>query len=149
MVNNLRDMLALHEGRVPHAYQDSLGYWTIGVGHLIDKRRGGKLPDHFIDLLLDYDIEKHRAELFRALPWAETMDPVRQAVLIDMTFNLGIAGLLNFKNTLAAVKEQRWDDAARGMLASKWAGQVGSRATRLSDMMRSGRWPSEVFVGPY
>ena len=148
-MNTIREMLSLHEGRVPHAYQDSLGYWTIGVGHLIDRRKGGKLPESIIDSLLDYDIEKHSAELFQALPWVKELDQVRQNVLIDMTFNLGINGLLGFKNTLQAVKEKRWDDAAEGMLSSRWAKQVGTRAVRLSDMMRSGRWPGEVFVGPY
>jgi lysozyme len=147
-MNNVREMLAYHEGRVPHAYQDSLGYWTIGVGHLIDRRKGGRLPEKIIDMLLDHDIAEHSAELYRALPWALELDPVRQAVLVDMTFNLGIHGLLGFKNTLQAVKDKRWQDAATGMLGSKWADQVGSRADRLADMMRSGQWPS-VFVGPY
>jgi lysozyme len=148
VVTNIRELVELHEGRVHHAYQDSLGFWTIGVGHLIDPRRGGKLPDKIIDDLLDYDIEAHAKELFAALPWAKDLDPVRQAVMIDMTFNLGIYGLLGFRNTLRAIKEQRWEDAAKGMLASKWAGQVGSRAVRLADMMRTGQWPA-VFVGPY
>lgn len=149
MPTNLRELISLHEGRVPHAYQDSLGYWTIGVGHLIDKRKGGRLPEQVIDLLLDYDIAEHSRGLFTAAPWIMELDEVRKAVLVDMAFNLGIKGLLGFKNTLAAVKEGRWDDAAAGMLASRWASQVGARASRLADMMRSGRWPSDVFVGPY
>lgn len=148
LVNNLREMLSLHEGRVKHAYQDSLGYWTIGVGHLIDKRKGGYLPEPIIDLLLEHDITEHSRQLFTALPWVMELDEVRKSVLVDMAFNLGIAGLLGFKNTLAAVKEGRWEDAARGMLASKWASQVGGRAVRLADMMRTGRWP-DVFVGPF
>lgn len=147
-MNNLRSLIELHEGRVPYAYQDSLGFWTVGVGHLIDRRKGGRLPDHIIDALLDYDIERHSAELFEALPWVKDLDEVRRTVLIDMTFNLGIGGLLGFKNTLRAIKENRWEDAAKGMLASKWATQVGSRAVRLADMMRTGQWPT-VFVGPY
>jgi len=148
MVNNLRDMLSLHEGRVKHAYQDSLGYWTIGVGHLIDKRKGGALPESIIDALLEYDIMEHSRHLFTALPWVMDLDEVRKSVLVDMAFNLGVAGLLGFKNTLAAVKEGRWEDASKGMLASKWADQVGTRAERLADMMKTGRWP-DVFVGPF
>lgn len=148
-MNNLRDMLSLHEGRIPHAYQDSLGYWTIGVGHLIDKRKGGKLPEPIIDALLDFDIHEHSQELFKRIPWALSLDEVRRAVLTDMAFNLGVAGLMGFKNTLAAVKDKRWDDAAKEMLNSKWASQVGPRALRLAEMMRTGRWPNDVFVGPY
>lgn len=147
-MNNLRDMLSLHEGRVPYAYRDSLGYLTIGVGHLVDRARGGRLPEHIIDALLDWDIEQKQKELFAALPWVRDLDPVREAVLTDMAFNLGIQGLLGFKRTLAAVKDGRWQDAATFMLQSKWAGQVGVRALRLSDMMRTGEWPT-VFVGPY
>lgn len=142
MIDNTRDLLSLHEGRVSHVYQDSLGYWTIGVGHLVDKRKGGKLPDSIIDALLDLDIEDHQTALYEALPWVRDIDPIRQAVLTDMAFNLGVPGLLGFRNTLQAVREGRWDDAASGMLASKWAGQVGRRAARLAGMMRTGLWPT-------
>lgn len=136
----LRKQIERDEGRIPHVYFDSLGYATIGVGHLVDDRRGGKLPEFLIDALLDYDIDEHRRALMAALPWALNLDPVRQGVLINMAFNLGVAGLLKFVNTLAAVKEGRYQDAARMMLESKWATQVGPRAKRLSIQMESGVW---------
>jgi lysozyme len=138
---NIRDLISLHEGRVPYGYPDSLGYLTIGVGHLIDKRKGGKLPEQLIDALLDYDINVHAEGLRNALSWVKNLDPVRYAVLVDMAFNLGVAGLLTFKNTLRAVEEGRYLDASAGMLASKWATQVGSRARRLARMMSTGSWP--------
>lgn len=152
-VNNLRELIELHEGRVPHAYQDSLGYWTIGVGHLIDRRKGGKLPEWIIDLLLDLDIRAHERELLKHQPWVAGLDPVRRAVLVDMAFNLGLEpfdndGFKDWPITLKAIKEHRWEDAAEAMLDSKWATQVGARALRLADMMRTGQWPV-VFVGPY
>jgi GH24 family phage-related lysozyme (muramidase) len=89
MVANVRELLIRHEGSVPHAYQDSLGLWTIGVGHLIDQKKGGALPQPIIDQLLDYDIDAHTRALFSDLPWVAQLDAVRQAVLIDMHFNLG------------------------------------------------------------
>jgi lysozyme len=144
MPERLRELLSLHEGRVEHAYQDSLGYWTVGVGHLIDKAKGGHLPEHIIDLLLDYDIAKHSDELYEALPWVSRLDEVRRAVLVDMAFNLGIRGLLGFRNTLNAVHDARYADAADGMMASKWAKQVGRRASRLATMMKTGQWPQEL-----
>lgn len=137
----LRKLIELHEGRVPHAYQDSLGYWTIGVGHLIDKRKGGKLPDSIIDILLEHDIHEHRKEMLAALPWANQLDEVRQAVLTDMAFNLGVNGLLGFKNTLESVRLGLYHKAAGQMLQSKWATQVGQRANRLAVMMETGKWP--------
>jgi lysozyme len=64
---------------------------------------------------------------------------VRQNVLADMCFNLGIGGLLSFKNTLAMVEHGKYEEAAAAMLQSKWATQVGQRAIELSEMMRTGR----------
>ena len=126
------------EGVVPHAYQDSLGYWTVGVGRLIDKRRGGKLSDDEIDYLLVNDITRFVDELDARLPWWRTLSPVRQRVMVNMAFNLGTAGLLGFRNTLKPVEAGRYDLAARGMMASKWATQVKGRAVRLAEMMRAG-----------
>jgi len=137
---NVRQLIEMHEGRVAHAYEDSLGLLTIGVGHLIDERRGGKLPDAIIDALLDLDIQEHAAELFASLPWARDLDPVRQAVLVDMHFNLG-RGLLGFKETLRHFQAHEWEAAAEAMMESTWAKQVGARATQLRDMVRTGEWP--------
>jgi lysozyme len=141
VIDNPVALLSLHEGRINHAYQDSLGYWTIGVGHLIDPRKGGRLPEHIIDALLEYDIAVHWQELEEALPWVTELDKVRQTVLLDMAFNLGIKGLLGFKRTLPAVKAGRYQEAASRMLQSLWARQVKTRAVRLSRMMETGQWP--------
>lgn len=141
MITNIKDLLIRHEGIVPHAYQDSLGYWTIGVGHLIDKRRGGKLSQAIIDAILLEDIE----DVKRNLPsWIspDTLGDVRYAVLVDMGFNLGVAGLLEFKRTLGLVSEGRYEEASVAMMESKWAKQVGPRASRLSLMMKTGEWPT-------
>lgn len=143
-MSKIHKLLSLHEGRVPYAYQDSLGYWTIGVGHLIDRAKGGRLPEDIIDLLLDHDIEEHSEALYRALPWVMELDEVRRSVLIDMAFNLGVAGLLKFKRTLKAVQDRDYTPASVYMLQSLWARQVGSRSKRLSLMMRTGQWPKEV-----
>ena len=152
--SNVRDLITLHEGRVPYAYTDSLGYLTIGIGHLIDKRLGGRLPDHIIDALFDHDLASHRQELEKALPWLYTLDPVRQAVLLDMTFNLGPEpfdgdGFKDWPKFVQQVRQRRFDAAADNMLSTLWARQVKGRAVRLADMMRTGRWPGEVFVGPF
>lgn len=99
--------------------------------------------------LLSNDIGRTEADLDRNFPWWRTLSDARQRVLLNMTFNMGIGrraapgkparGMLSFENgTLRAVKEGRFDDAAKGMLASQWAGQVGARAVRLAAMMRAG-----------
>jgi lysozyme len=137
---NLRSLLERDEGRVRHAYQDHMGYWTLGVGRLIDSRKGGGLSDEEIDFLLDNDIKAKTAEVRKALPWFDRLDEVRQAVLVSMAFQMGTAGLLKFKNTLALIERGDYPAAARGMLESLWAKQTPLRAARLADMMEEGAW---------
>src|SRR5690606_30269956 len=111
-----------------------LGYWTIGIGHLIDKRKGGKLSDAARQFIFNEDVDEAVADLDKNLPWWKEMTEARQRVLVNMRFNLGMAGLLTFKNTLAYMKAGDYEKAAKGMLDSKWATQVGARATRLATM---------------
>lgn len=124
------------EGVINYAYQDSLGYWTIGVGHLIDKRKGGKMPDVIIDMLLRYDIDEKIAELNEKLPWWGFLDEPSQRVIVNMAFNLGVEGLLKFGKFMDALKDGDRNRAASEMLDSKWAEQVGARATRLATIIR-------------
>lgn len=144
MLENLKKKLKKDEGVIPFAYQDSLGYWTIGVGHLIDRRKGGELPDHIVELLLEYDIQKHTEELYKALPWVEAIPEVRRSVLICMAFQLGVDGLLKFKRSLAEVKAGNWDRAADYFLESKVAReQTPKRWKRFADQLRKGEWVYE------
>lgn len=116
-------------------YTDTVGKLTIGVGrNLTDVG----ISEDECTALLQNDIAKVLAQLDRSLPWWRKLDPVRQRVLVNMAFNMGMTGLLTFKNTLAAVQSGSYTAAAAGMLASKWATQVGARAERLADMMRTG-----------
>lgn len=137
---NLRTLLERDEGRRKSVYQDHLGFWTLGVGRLVDGRRGGGLSDEEIDFLLDNDIKAKTAEVRAALPWFDSLDEVRQAVLVSMAFQMGTAGLLKFKNTLSMIERGDYSGAAHGMLESLWAKQTPLRATRLADMMEEGKW---------
>lgn len=137
---NLRDLLKRDEGCVLHAYRDSLGYLTIGVGRLVDERKGGGISQAEADMLLDNDIGSCRAAIEDCLPWAVKLDEVRFAVLVSMAFQMGIAGLLQFKQTLGHVELGEYDAAAQGMLSSRWAKQTPERAGRLAEMMKTGEW---------
>ena len=130
--------LIRHEGKKNVAYQDSLGYWTIGVGRLIDGRKGGRVTDEEIMIMLKNDVDKCVKELDQSIPWWRTLSSNRQAVLTNMCFNLGLKGLMGFKNTLEMIRTGQYDKAAAGMLKSKWATQVGRRANELSEMMKNG-----------
>lgn len=133
--DELRSMLVLHEGLRLHPYQCTAGKTTIGVGRNLDDR--GITQDEAM-YLLERDIDAVEADLDARMSWWRDMTPARQAVLADMCFNLGIGRLSGFVNTLKAMREGRYDDAAKGMLDSLWAQQVGNRAQRLARMMRDG-----------
>lgn len=116
-------------------YQCTAGKTTIGVGRNLDDRG---ITEHEADHLLLNDIELVTVHLDKHIPWWRDMSDARQRVLANMCFNLGISGLLYFKNTLASMKAGKYNDAADGMLKSLWAKQVGNRAVRLAKMMREG-----------
>lgn len=145
---NTNDTLLIHELRRDEGvrykpYFDTVGVETIGVGHNMKVKPLPKtwtipLSDDEVDLLLSWDLVEVFDGLDKKLPWWRDLSYARQRVLANMAFNLGVDGLLTFKNTLAAVKSGRYQDAANGMLASKWATQVGDRAKRLAALMVNG-----------
>ncbi len=137
MIMALHRQLIRYEGLKLRPYKDTVGKLTIGVGRNLDDVG---ISEQEAMILLDNDIERARLDLAKALPWVKTLDSVRQDVLINMAFNMGIGGLLTFKNTLASIKAGDYADAANKMLQSKWARQVGLRASELSQMMRTGQY---------
>lgn len=137
---NLREQLIAEEGNIPYAYQDHLGFWTIGVGILIDKRKGGHLRPEEINFILDNRIALKGAEVDKALPWAKTLNEPRRAVLIGMAFQMGLDGLLDFKNTLKLIQAGKYAEAGKNMMLSLWAKQTPGRAQRMADQMATGEW---------
>jgi len=124
-------------------YRDTKGIPTVGVGHNLQAAplpAGWTYPltDDQVNQLLRIDLTNVFSDLNRDLPWWADLNDVRQRVIANMMFNLGSNRLLGFKNTLAAMRQGRYDDAAAGMLNSAWASQVGARAQRLAQMMRTG-----------
>lgn len=140
MIQSIYDQLRRDEVEVLHAYTDSLGYLTIGVGRLIDERRGGGISEDESDYLLHNDVKRVTAALANKLPWLANLDDVRQAVFTNMAFQLGVAGLLSFRNTLACAERGDWAGTAKCMLDSKWARQTPERARRLAKQIETGAW---------
>lgn len=131
----LKLQLMRHEGVRLFPYQDTVGKWTIGVGRNISDK--GISHDE-AQFLLENDIDECVADC-QSFPWFAGLDPIRQRVILDLRFNLGPSRLRAFRNTLSAVERGDWDGACRGLSQSKWAQQVGRRATRLIAMMRTGQ----------
>lgn len=140
MIERLVKQLRLHEGSRQFAYEDHLGYVTVGVGRCLDEKVGLGLSEAEIDFLLKNDIERCTAELQQRFDWFDGLDEVRKVALIDMNFNMGITRLSKFKNMLSALEEARYDDAATEALDSRWAKQVGQRSINVSEMLRTGEY---------
>ena len=104
---------------------------------MIDPRLGGGISKFEAECMLERDIGKALDLLHTNLgPWWREMSEPRQRGLINMSFNLGTR-LMNFRKMLAAMEAGDWELAADEALNSKWAGQVGARATRIADLFRS------------
>ncbi len=136
----LEQKLIEHEGIKKSAYQDSEGFWTIGCGRLIDAKRNAGLSVAEVMYLLRNDIERIYNELCD-YTWFKQQNDVRQGVIMELAFNIGIQGLLGFEKMIEALTESQSVVAAKEMLNSKWATQVSPK--RVSDMvqrMRTGRY---------
>lgn len=141
MRSELTRQLRGDEGVKATVYKDHLGFDTIGVGRLVDPRKPGSgLRTHEIDFLLQNDINERIDQLMRRLPWFQDLDDVRKGVLLNMSFQMGVDGLLGFKNTLAMVERGDYLKASEGMLQSLWARQTPERAKRMAVQMKTGEW---------
>jgi lysozyme len=133
--NEMVKQLAIHEGLRLKPYRCTAGKLTIGVGRNIEDV--GITAEEALYLLRN-DIVRTRYALEKAVPSYLRLSMPRRKALIDMCFNLGLAGFLKFKKFLAAVEVGDFNRAADEMLSSAWAGQVGQRAQALAAMMREG-----------
>ena len=152
----LMEKLIAHEGLRLQVYKDSLGIATIGIGRNLEDR--GITPEELewmdipnMDTIYQYGISEADAmylaqndvqiveeELLRSHPCVENLDAVRQLVLVDMAFNMGVPRLGKFKKMWAAIHKNNFEEAAKEMLDSRWANQVKSRATKLAHAMHTG-----------
>lgn len=154
-MTTLVDLIAFEEGWREKPYLCSEGYPSTGFGFKIGPK-GAPISQYQFTLpieagaaWLESILTKTRSDMMRLPRIAAAMnacDEVRQAVLISMAYQMGLDGLDQFKNTLKAVAECRWDDAASGMLDSKWAKQTSGRAKRHAEQMRTGEWAKEYFA---
>lgn len=133
--------LIADENEILHAYQDHLGFWTIGVGILIDERKGGGITQDESRYLLRNRVRRKQAECESRFEWWNAIDSVRQQVIICMAFQLGTNGVANFKRMCAALRIRDYITASIEMLDSSWAKtQTPARAKRMAQIMRSGEW---------
>lgn len=125
-----------HEGLRLSPYRDSQGNLTIGYGHNLDAK---PISIRAAQVILEDDIRDAWMELqFVPHEYWQHLSTKRKEVLVEMIFNMGAKGLMSFKRMLAALARSDYDAAAREMLDSRWARQVGSRAEELAQIMKEG-----------
>ena len=117
-------------------YQCPTGHMTIGYGHNLENG----ISKEAAEFILRQDLQAARQAVSRRFEWFKKLDAVRQFVLVDMCFNMGIATLCTFKKFLTALRRNDFSGAANEMLNSRWAGQVGRRARELAEMMETGAY---------
>tara|TARA_R110000772_G_scaffold120330_1_gene226549 strand:+ start:66 stop:551 length:486 start_codon:yes stop_codon:yes gene_type:complete len=150
------DKLISHEGLKLQVYEDTLGIKTIGIGRNLEDRGITREELDWMDIpnmdviyelgiteadavyLATNDVQIVEEELVRAHPCVDKLDAVRQLILMDMAFNMGVPRLCKFKNMWAAIHEEDFATASKEMLDSRWANQVKSRATKLANAMHNG-----------
>ena len=132
-----------HEGEVLEIYEDSLGYKTLGIGHLCKPEDpeykwevGTKVPQEVVDMYYEDDFDKHLAEAIHVFGTEEAFYNLPeniQHVLVNMCFNLGGTRLSKFKNMIAASRSNNWEQMAAEMENSRWYSQVGRRSQELQE----------------
>ena len=132
-----------HEGEVLKIYEDSLGFKTLGIGHLCKPEDpeykwevGTKVSQDVVDMYYEDDFNKHLAEAIHVFGTEEAFYNLPeniQHVLVNMCFNLGGTRLSKFKNMLGACRAHNWDKMAAEMENSRWYSQVGRRSVELQE----------------
>lgn len=129
--------LKRHEGWRPSVYQDHLGYWTLGFGFMVDERKNGGIPRPVAHYWLAYEVDRIYVRLAEALDWfAEAPDGIQRA-LVNMGYQLGVSGLLRFRQTLELIEIGKYEDAAEEALRSRWAEQTPKRAKEVAKWIRT------------
>jgi lysozyme len=130
--------IAADEGCKLEAYRDTCGIWTIGYGHA-HVEPDLRWTQAQADAQLRRDLKAAISQLDSFAPWWRSLCDARRYVLLNMTFQLGIRGLLGFGHALEAIRARRFNEAASLLLASKWAAQAPNRARRLARIMSTAR----------
>jgi lysozyme len=141
---DLLNQIIRHEGSGPvkngrfMPYKDSKGILTIGYGRNLD---ANGLRESEARILLDNDVDAAIKECFERFPWFRQLDTVRQAVVSELVFNMGMTTFLQFTRTIDAIQRHDFAAAAFGLRHSKWYQDVKQvRGEKLAGQMESGTY---------
>jgi len=139
-VERLIAELTRDEGFRERAYRDHLGFLTIGIGFMIDPDHNGAavMPKAVADLWLRDIIKKREFALDNEIPWWRELSDARQRALLNLSYQIGVKGLLKFEKMLGLMKAGKFNMAAMEALDSRWSSQTPKRAARIAELIRSG-----------
>jgi lysozyme len=133
-----KDFIANNEGTRYEPYEDTLGNWTVGVGHLIGKELPPEMNRRFshqeVMALFDSDYMHHRNAAER-IPGFNRMDGLGQTALTDLTFNMGPSWINGWPNLANQLGEGDIPSASENLRNSRWYDQVGNRGPRVTNML--------------
>jgi len=132
VLNTATTLVKQHEGLVLKPYQDSTG---ISIGYGTNLSAG--ITQEEAEYLLTYRLAKLQSRLQKLL-WYVQLTPVRKVAILDLAYNVGYSGLLNFTDLIWCLKHHYWNGAANRMKQSLWYKQTGTRAIYLVQLMRHG-----------
>ena len=133
LVDEYKKQVRDDEGWDPFVYPDHLGFDTIGYGFLVDRKKGGGLPKPVAEFWLTYLVNERIEAVTRRWPPFATQPRVVQLALLNMSYQMGVDGLLGFKKMLAALARGDRAEAERQALDSEWAReQTPGRAQRIA-----------------
>lgn len=158
MVSNIFEMLRYDEGLRLDIYKDTEGYWTVGIGHLLTKDPSIAVAQKELDKLMGRATmgkitQKEAEDLFavdcrkvdRGIEGNSSLsttfnglDSVRRDALRNMVFQMGVAGVAGFKNSLKLLQSKQWEQAAVNLKQSRWFKQTPNRAKRVIETFRTG-----------
>ncbi len=130
-MNTLIEKIKDSEGFRSEVYQDTLGFDTIGYGTKLPLNRDEA------ELLLNYRLKIAKQSLLKKIDFLEDLPEDKQDILFEMSYQLGVNGVLKFKKMLYALEIRDYDLASAEMINSKWFNQTKNRASKLAKEMRA------------
>ncbi|MBE3087291.1 MAG: hypothetical protein IMZ64_13870 [Bacteroidetes bacterium] len=127
---SLIDDIKLNEGFRGLVYKDTLGFDTIGYGTKLP------LTEEEGELILQHRLGEKIEELNQRMPLYRTLPIDKRQIIAEMAYQLGVSGVINFKNMWKALGRGDYNSAAVEMLDSRWAKQTPTRAKKLAEKMR-------------
>lgn len=135
----LIDLLIRHEGLKLEPYRCTSNKLTIGVGRNLEDCG---ISEDEARYLLKNDIQNFHEELTERFYFYKYLEGARKDALLNLAFNMGVPRLATFVKALDFMSQRKYTEAADEFLRSRWADQVGNRATEVAAMIRTNEYPT-------